>query len=123
VYSSPAVREAGPLETGILMSRTRSINRQPAINTSLRKTIFLFIFALTFGAGARAQDPACKSIPSGQEFWIRLTEPVSTYSSKLGARVAAMLIESPRCGDAPAFSTGFRSANRRPEFSFRKDRD
>ncbi len=88
------------------MIRTRSIDRQPPINISFSKAIFLFIFAFAFCAGAKAQDPACKSIPSGQEFWIRLTEPVSTYSSKLGARVAAMLIDSPRCGDAPVFSTG-----------------
>ena len=88
------------------MIRTRSIDRQPPINISFSKAIFLFIFVFTVCAGAKAQEPVCKSIPSGQEFWIRLTEPVSTYSSKLGARVAAMLIESPRCGDAPAFSTG-----------------
>ena len=106
MYSSPAVRKARPLETGILMIRTRSTDRQPPINISSSKAIFLFIFVFALCAGAKAQDPACKSIPSGQEFWIRLTEPVSTYSSKLGARVAAMLIESPRCGDAPAFSTG-----------------
>ncbi len=91
---------------GIPMIRTRSINRRPAINISFSKAISLFAFALMFCAGAKAQDRTCKSIPAGQEFWIRLTEPVSTYSSKLGARVAAMIIDSPRCGDAPVFSTG-----------------
>lgn len=106
MYSSPAVRKARPLETGILMIRTRSINSQPPIGISFSKTVFLLVFAFTFYAGAKAQDSACQAIPSGQEFWIRLTEPVSTYSSKVGARVAAMLIDSPRCGDAPVFPTG-----------------
>jgi hypothetical protein len=81
-------------------------NSQPPKNISFSRAIFLFAFAFSFCASAKTQDRTCKSIPSGQEFWIRLTEPVSTYSSKLGARVAAILIESPRCGDAPVFSTG-----------------
>jgi len=88
------------------MIRTRSINHQPPINISFSKAILLLVFAFTFCAGAKAQDLACQSIPSGQEFWIRLTEPVSTYSSKAGARVAAILIDSPRCGGASVFSTG-----------------
>ena len=45
-------------------------------------------------------------IPTGQEFWIRLTSPVSTYSSKRGAAIQAILIESPRCDGAPVFSSG-----------------
>lgn len=88
------------------MIRMRIENSQPTQNISFSKAIFLFAFAFSFCASAKTQDRTCKSIPSGQEFWIRLTEPVSTYSSKLGARVAAILIESPRCGDAPVFSTG-----------------
>lgn len=88
------------------MIRTRSINHQPLTHISFSKAIFLFVFAFAFCAGGKAQDRTCASIPSGQEFWIRLTEPVSTYSSKLGAPVAAMLMDSPRCGDSPAFSTG-----------------
>lgn len=88
------------------MIRTRSINRRPSIRVSYSKTIFLLAFAFLFYAGAKAQDRACDSIPPGQEFWIRLTEPVSTYSSKVGTSVAAMLIDSPRCGDVPVFPTG-----------------
>jgi hypothetical protein len=95
-----------PAETGIPMIRTRSIRLQPPRNIWFTEAIFLFAFAFTFCASVEAQDGACKSIPSGQDFWIRLSEPVSTYSSKVGTRVTAILIDSPRCGDASVFSTG-----------------
>ena len=88
------------------MILTQSTKRHPPKIISFSGAIFLFAFAFTFCAGVEAQDRACKSIPSGQDFWIRLTEPVSTYSSKLGARVAAILIDSPLCGDASVFPTG-----------------
>ena len=74
--------------------------------TRLIQTIFFLVLGLSFCATGKAQDPACKIIPSGQDFWIRLTEPVSTYSSKPGAAVEAILIESPRCHEAPVFATG-----------------
>lgn len=98
--------ERRPAETGILMIRTRSISNQPSRKISISKAIFLLASALVFYAGAKAQDRPCESIPPGQEFWIRLSEPVSTYSSKVGGRVAAILIDSPRCGDSPVFPTG-----------------
>jgi len=87
------------------MIRTPSPNRRQAQTISF-KAIFLFVFAFSFCASAKAQEQTCKSIPAGQEFWIRLTEPVSTYSSKPGSRVTAILIDSPRCGDVPLLSTG-----------------
>jgi hypothetical protein len=74
--------------------------------TRLIQRIFLLALGLSFCVAGHAQDPACKIIPSGQDFWIRLTAPVSTYSSKRGATVGAILIESPRCHQAPIFSTG-----------------
>lgn len=64
------------------------------------------MLALFFCSTGTAQEPGCKIIPSGQEFWIRLTDPVSTYSSKPGATIGAILIESPRCHEAPVFPTG-----------------
>ena len=68
------------------------------------QAIVIFMLALFLGAQVKAQD--CNIIPSGQEFWIRLTEPVSTYSSKRGAIIEAILIESPRCDEARVFPTG-----------------
>lgn len=72
----------------------------------LIQAIVIFILALFVGAAGNAQDPDCKIIPSGREFWIRLTDPVSTYSSVRGTTVRAILIESPRCREAPVFRIG-----------------
>jgi LssY C-terminus len=69
------------------------------------KTIFLLAMCCIFCASGYAQNPICRAVPAGQEFWIRLTEPVSTYSSKRGAAVKAIVVESPRCQEAPVFST------------------
>jgi hypothetical protein len=68
--------------------------------------VFLLALGCLFCAGGYAQDQACKEIPAGQEFWIRLTDPVATYSSKRGATIQAVVIESPRCDGAPVFSSG-----------------
>jgi len=70
------------------------------------KRIFLLAFGCMLCASGHAQDDVCKVVPAGQEFWIRLSEPVSTYSSKPGAVVRAILIESPRCQQADVFSIG-----------------
>ena len=74
--------------------------------TGLIQIIVFLALALFVCASGKAQDANCKIIPSGQDFWIRLTDPVSTYSSKPGAAVEAILIESPRCHETPVFSTG-----------------
>lgn len=74
--------------------------------TGLIQIIVFLALALCVCASGKAQDPNCKIIPSGQDFWIRLTDPVSTYSSKPGAAVEAILIESPRCHENPVFATG-----------------
>jgi hypothetical protein len=76
------------------------------VGARLAKSLLFLVAGWAFCTSGHAQDQACKIIPAGQEFWIRLTEPVSTYSSKRGAAVQAILIESPRCDDAPVFSTG-----------------
>jgi len=94
-----------PLTPRPYLDLTNSFPRRRALMWLTQAILFLTL-AFTFCASGHAQDPACKIIPSGQEFWIRLTEPVSTYSSKRGAAVEAILIESPRCHEAPVFATG-----------------
>ena len=69
------------------------------------------ILLLTLGcvfccASGYAQNETCSVLPAGQEFWIRLTQPVTTYSSKQGSAVQAILIASPRCDGVSVFSTG-----------------
>ncbi len=72
----------------------------------LAKRAFLLALAYTFCAGGHGQDLTCKAVPTGTEFWIRLAEPVSTYSSKVGAPVRAIVIDPPRCHGVPAFPIG-----------------
>lgn len=72
----------------------------------LAKSVFFFILGWACCASGYAQDQACTVIPRGQEFWIRLTQAVATYSSKRDAAVGAILIASPQCQGAPVFSTG-----------------
>jgi hypothetical protein len=76
------------------------------VGARFAKSLIFLVLGWAFCVSGYAQDQICKVIPAGQEFWIRLTEPVSTYSSKRGATVRAILIESPRCDDVPVFSTG-----------------
>ena len=49
---------------------------------------------------------ACDQVPAGQTFRIRLSQPVSSYSSKPGMPVSGLIIESPQCDGLPAFPTG-----------------
>jgi hypothetical protein len=48
----------------------------------------------------------CENIPAGKSFWIRLLDPVASYSSKPGTSVRAVLIQSPECGTTPVFPAG-----------------
>lgn len=76
----------------------------------MAKTIFIpalgLIFSLIWSAAAYAQDSSCTVIPARQEFWVRLKDPISTYSSKKGGMVQAILIASPLCKGTPVFATG-----------------
>ena len=94
-----------PLTTQVRFYVRRSLSRRLK-GTWFRKRIFLLALGCIFCPSSHAQDQTCSVVPVGQEFWIRLTEPVSTYSSKQGAAVQAILIESPRCDGLPVFSAG-----------------
>jgi LssY C-terminus len=65
--------------------------------------MLLVCWALLFVGRASAN---CEYIPAGKSFWIRLLDPVASYSSKAGASVRAVLIQSPECGSTPVFSAG-----------------
>ncbi len=49
---------------------------------------------------------ACDEIPAGTSFWIRLLDPIASYSSKPGTTIRASLIQSPICGAALIFPVG-----------------
>ena len=48
----------------------------------------------------------CDSIPAGKSFWVRLLDPVASYSSKPGTAIRAILIQSPECDSRPVFPAG-----------------
>lgn len=86
-------------------ARLRAPNLQrPLERSRLAKGVFLLALGCAFCASGHAQDQPCKVVPAGQDFWIRLTAPVSTYSSKIGSEVKAILIASPNCDDSAAFA-------------------
>jgi hypothetical protein len=52
---------------------------------------------------ARAQ---CVSLKSGDLLWVRLLDPLSSYSGKTGDKIRAMVIDSPRCEGVETITTG-----------------
>jgi len=65
-----------------------------------------FLFAAVFLALPRPAHAKCDEIPSGKSFWVRLMDPVASYSSKVGTNVRAVLIQSPDCDGAAVFPAG-----------------
>ncbi|HTP68646.1 MAG TPA: LssY C-terminal domain-containing protein [Dongiaceae bacterium] len=66
--------------------------------------LFALPLCLLFAASpARAN---CDYIPAGKSFWVRLLDPLASYSSKPGASIRAVLIQSPECGSTPVFPAG-----------------
>lgn len=51
---------------------------------------------------------ACDGLSAGQTFWIRLSSPVSSYSSKPGGKVTGILTEAIECDDDVVFPVGTR---------------
>jgi hypothetical protein len=49
---------------------------------------------------------SCEYVIAGKSFWIRLIDPVASYSSKVGTTVRAVLIQSPECESRPVFPAG-----------------
>src|SRR5260370_13261376 len=66
---------------------------------------FLLVSAMTL-ASARPVQGNCENIPPGKSFWVRLLDPVASYSSKPGTFIRAVLIQSPDCDGAPVFPAG-----------------
>jgi LssY C-terminus len=77
---------------------------QPA---TCRGFVGLFVCLLTFLATSTPAITSCEYVPAGKSFWIRLLDPVASYSSKPGTTVHAVLIQSPECESRPVFPVGF----------------
>src|SRR6267378_7773805 len=66
---------------------------------------FLLVSAMA-SASARPVQANCENILPGKSFWVRLLDPVASYSSKPGTFIRAILIQSPDCDGAPVFPAG-----------------
>jgi LssY-like putative type I secretion system component LssY len=71
----------------------------PGICRRLAPLSLIFSSAIAFG---------CDGLAAGQTLWIRLSAPVSTYSSKPGDAVYAVLTEAATCNDGVVFPVGTR---------------
>ncbi len=69
----------------------------PGMCRRLAPLSVLFCAALAVG---------CDGVPAGQTLWVRLTAPVSSYSSKAGDTVHAVFTESVVCGNEVIFPVG-----------------
>lgn len=71
--------------------------------SSLRGVVVLAFLAVAMVPRASAN---CETVPSGKSFWVRLLDPVASYSSKPGTSIRAILIQSPECDLIPVFPAG-----------------
>src|ERR1700676_2660208 len=71
-----------------------------------RLPAFSFLLLLYVFAGCAQAKAGCEQIAAGQKFWVRLLQPVASYSSKTGTGVRGILAVSPQCDGAPVFPAG-----------------
>jgi hypothetical protein len=68
------------------------------------RTLALIAFSLL--GSCPAMFAQCNSLKTGDKLWVRLLEPLSSYSGKAGDKIHAMVIESPTCDGAEEIATG-----------------
>ena len=79
-------------------------NRQPRFWGTWAPAAACFLGTLyVWCPEAKAQ---CETLKPGETVWVRLLDPVSSYSSKVGDKVQAMVIDSPPCAGAEAIAAG-----------------
>ncbi len=61
-----------------------------------------FLYLVWFGSAAFG----CDQLPAGQAMWIRLADPVSTYTAQVGDRVRAVLTQELTCAGDVVFPMG-----------------
>ena len=59
--------------------------------------MYRIVFILLAMSSAPGIAFGCRQLPAGTSFWVRLTQPVSSYSAKPGVSVSGFLLESPTC--------------------------
>src|ERR1700719_3524802 len=64
----------------------------------------LVVFSLL--GSSPAMFAQCNSLKARDTLWVRLLEPLSSYSGKAGDKIHAMVIESPTCEGAEEIAAG-----------------
>jgi hypothetical protein len=77
---------------------------RPAADRGFLRRFACLLILLAFSSPAIA---SCEYVLAGKSFWIRLLDPVASYSSKPGTTVHAVMIQSPECDFRPVFPIGF----------------
>jgi hypothetical protein len=92
----------------ILLNTVISKFRRPILFAPVeigRMLAFLCISCLGL-TSAKPVRAKCENISAGKSFWVRLLDPVASYSTKPGTFIRAVLIQSPDCDGAPVFPAG-----------------
>jgi hypothetical protein len=66
----------------------------------------LFVMIFSFLSCCPAMRAQCDSLKSGDRIWVRLLQPLASYSGKAGDKVQAMVIESSKCPGGEAIPAG-----------------
>ena len=66
----------------------------------------LALIAFSLLGSCPAMFAQCNSLKTGDTLWVRLLEPLSSYSGKAGDKIHAMVIESPSCDGAEEIAAG-----------------
>lgn len=68
--------------------------------------LMLGVLILTGSMLCRSAEAACDSLHAGDGLWVRLVQPISSYSSKAGDPIRAIVIGSPRCDEKDVLPPG-----------------
>src|SRR5260221_7416666 len=66
-------------------------------NRAINRVAALLILSFSFLGICPGSQAQCDSVKSGERIWVRLLEPLASYSAMTGVKIEAMVIESPRC--------------------------
>src|SRR5580704_13568901 len=100
----------GPNLSGVTMPHSAWTRARTPMFLTLsaprNRDLFFLVLILYVFAGCAPANAGCEQIATGQKFWVRLLQPVSSYSSKSGTEVRGILAVSPQCDGAPVFPAG-----------------
>ena len=91
---------------GKCVSKSPPVGGSAVLSDSIHRGFHILLFLMPAGLSARPVRANCENIPAGKSFWVRLLDPVASYSSKPGTFIRAVLIQSPDCDGAPVFPAG-----------------